>query len=264
MGPMSAAQSVPAPSGSPAPVESPLSAGPSVPVESSAPSFPVAPEQGARFASFDEAYRALTPLMGAIAAVVGPHCEVVLHDLSGGDLDHSVAAIVNGQLSGRTVGGPSTNLGVEVLRDPSTDHDAHGYRGRTADGRELISSSTYYRDHDGVVIAAFCINVDLTPAQTALTALSALLPAVRDEVQEHPKELVGPDISSVLDDMVEDAIAHVGKPVPSLTKRERIEILRQLEARGAFRIKRAADLVSARLGVSRVTIYGYLDEVRRG
>lgn len=252
MGPMSAAQSVPAPSGSPAPVES------------SDPSFPVAPEQGARFASFDEAYRALTPLMGAIAAVVGPHCEVVLHDLSGGDLDHSVAAIVNGQLSGRTVGGPSTNLGVEVLRDPSTDHDAHGYRGRTADGRELISSSTYSRDHDGVVIAAFCINVDLTPAQTALTALSALLPAVREEVQEHPKELVGPDISSVLDDMVEDAIAHVGKPVPSLTKPERIEILRQLEARGAFRIKRAADLVSARLGVSRVTIYGYLDEVRRG
>lgn len=225
---------------------------------------PAPPAQSARFASFEEAYRALTPLMEAIAAVVGPHCEVVLHDLSRGDLDHSVAAIVNGHLSGRAVGGPSTNLGVEVLRDQSADHDAHGYRGRTADGRELISSSTYYRDHEGNVIAAFCLNVDLTPVQTAMTALGALLPAVREDVGERPKELVGPDISSVLEEMIGEAIAHVGKPVPSLTKPERIEILRLLEDRGAFRIKRAADSVSARLGVSRVTIYSYLDEIRRG
>lgn len=225
---------------------------------------PLMPDTRARFASFEDAYRALTPLMEAIAAVVGPHCEVVLHDLSGGDLDHSVAAIVNGHLSGRTVGGPSTNLGVEVLRDQSTDHDAHGYRGRTGDGRELISSSVYYRDHDGAVIAAFCLNVDLTPVQTAMTALSAVMPVVRDDVGERPKELVGPDISSVLDEMIGEAIAAVGKPVPSLTKPERIQILRLLEERGAFRIKRAADKVSTRLGVSRVTVYGYLDEVRRG
>ena len=37
-----------------------------------------------------------------------------------------------------------------------------------------------------------------------------------------------------------------------------------LEDRGAFHIKRAAEKISARLGVSRVTAYGYLDEVRRG
>lgn len=225
---------------------------------------PAPPEQGACFASFEEAYRALTPLMEAIAAVVGDHCEVVLHDLSRGDLDRSVAAIVNGHLSGRTVGGPSTNLGAEVLRDQSVDHDAHGYRGRTADGRELISSSVYYRDLDGNVIAAFCVNVDLTPVQTAMNALGALVPEAREDLVERPKELVGPDIASVLDDLVEEAIAAVGKPVPSLTKPERIRILRLLEERGAFRIKRAADTISARLGVSRVTIYGYLDEVRRG
>ncbi|GAA1488198.1 helix-turn-helix transcriptional regulator [Brachybacterium sacelli] len=228
------------------------------------PLVPSPPRADARFASFEEAYRTLTPLMEAIAAVVGPHCEVVLHDLSRGDLDSSVAAIVNGHLSGRTVGGPSTNLGVEVLRDQSTDHDAHGYRGRTADGRELISSSVYYRDQAGSVIAAFCINVDLTPVQTAMTALGALVPEAREDVVERPRELVGPDISSVLEDMVEEAIAAVGKPVPSLAKADRIQILRLLEERGAFRIKRAADKVSSRLGVSRVTIYGYLDEVRRG
>jgi predicted transcriptional regulator YheO len=48
-----------------------------------------------------------------------------------------------------------------------------------------------------------------------------------------------------------------------MTKADRIEVLRLLEDRGAFHIKRAAEKVSARLGVSRVTTYGYLDEVRR-
>lgn len=274
MGTMSAAERVPDRSASSAegafsaapsrPSAPPAGASPAAAAGPAAGAIPSAFEQGARFAGFEEAYRVLTPLMEAIAAVVGPHCEVVLHDLSRGDLDSSVAAIVNGHLSGRPVGGPSTNLGAEVLRDPSIDHDAHGYRGRTADGRELTSSSVYYRDLEGNIIAAFCINVDLTPVQTAMNALGALVPEVRQDVVERPKELAGPDISTVLDDMVEEAIATVGKPVPALTKPERIRILRLLEERGAFRIKRAADTVSARLGVSRVTVYGYLDEVRRG
>lgn len=216
------------------------------------------------FADIEEAHRALSPVMHAIAGAVGEHCEIVLHDLSAGDLDHSIYAIVNGHVSGRSVGGPSTNLGVEVLRDQSADHNAFGYRGRTADGRELVSSSVYYRDHEGRIIAAFCINVDLTPMQTAANAIAALMPGAQAAEEEAPHELVGPDVSSVLDDMISEAIAMIGKPAPGMSKADRIEVLRMLEARGAFHIKRAADKVSARLGVSRVTVYGYLDEVRRG
>ncbi len=219
------------------------------------------PATDARFESVEDLHRVLEPVMRAIAAAVGPHCEVVLHDLSSRDLDHSIYAIVNGHVSGRSVGGPSTNLGIEVLRDESADHNAFGYRGRTVDGRELVSSSVYYRDPAGHVIAALCINVDLTPLQSALNAVAALAPQTE---AEDPKEIVGPDIARVLDDMITEAIAAIGKPTPDMSKSDRIEVLRLLESRGAFHIKRAADRVSARLGVSRVTVYGYLDEVRRG
>jgi predicted transcriptional regulator YheO len=228
------------------------------------PETPAPPSSAARFADIDEAHRVLAPLMEAIAAVGGPHCEVVLHDLSTGDLDHSVRAILNGHVSGRSVGGPSTNLGAEVLRAPEKDHDAYGYRGRTADGRELISSSVYYRDHEGRIIASLCINRDLSPLQGAMAALAALVPAAGDDGAAPPHELVAPDVSSVLEDMISEAIAAVGTPVPAMSKADRIEVLRLLEDRGAFHIKRAAEKVSARLGVSRVTTYGYLDEVRRG
>ena len=222
------------------------------------------PESPARFADIAAVHRTLAPVMEAIAAVGGPHCEVVLHDLSSRDLEHSVYAIVNGHVSGRSVGGPSTNLGAEVLRDETKDHNAYGYRGLTADGRELISSSGYYRDLDGHVIAALCINRDLSPVQTAMAALSGLAPEPATEAdREAPHELVAPDVASVLEDMINEAIAAVGKPATAMGKADRIDVLRLLEDRGAFHIKRAAEKVSARLGVSRVTTYGYLDEVRR-
>ena len=217
-----------------------------------------------RFEDIDAAHRMLAPLMEAIAAVGGPHCEVVLHDLTTGDLEHSVRAILNGHVSGRSVGGPSTNLRAEVLRDQTKDHNAYGYRGRTSDGRELISSSVYYRDHDGRIIAALCINRDLSPVQGAMASLAALLPESPGSETESPHELIGPDVNSVLEDMISEAIAATGKPTSVMTKADRIEVLRLLEDRGAFHIKRAAEKVSARLGVSRVTTYGYLDEVRRG
>ena len=165
------------------------------------------------------------------------------------------------------MGGPSTNLGVEVLRDPEKNHDAFGYRGRTADGRELISSSVYYRDYDGNILAALCINRDLSPLQDVMTALAALAPQAGRTggpgAGEPPHELVAPDVTSVLEDMISEAITATGKPPTAMTKADRIEVLRLLEDRGAFHIKRAAEKVSARLGVSRVTTYGYLDEVRR-
>lgn len=215
------------------------------------------------FANVEEAYAYLQPVMHAICAAVGDHCEVVLHDLTGKKLDRTIYAIVNGEVSGREVGGPSTNLGFDVLGNETADHNAFGYRGRTADGRELSSSSVYYRDHDGNILVALCINVDLSPAQAAINAISQLLPNP-PAANEQPHEIIGPSIDGVLDSMLSDALATVGKPVPMMEKADRIEVLRLLETRGAFRIKRAAEMVASRLGVSRVTVYSYLDEVRRG
>lgn len=221
------------------------------------------PLQEVRFESIVDAHRALAPIMTAIASAVGPHCEVVLHDLTSRNLERTIFAIENGHVSGRSVGGPSTNLGLEVLRDESADHNAFGYRACTADGRELRSSSVYYRNTEGHVIAALCINLDLTPLQSASNLISSLLPN-SSVPSQGPRELVRPDINSVLDDMIAEAITTVGKPAPTMSKAERVEVLRLLEQRGAFHIKRAADIVARRLGVSRVTVYGYLDEVRNG
>lgn len=203
----------------------------------------------------------LRPVMRAVATAVGPHCEVVLHDLREHDMGHTIVAIENGDVTGRAVGGPSTNLGLEVLSHEAEDHNRFGYAGRTSGGRDLNCSSVYFRDHDGAVIASLCVNVDLTALQTARTALGDLLP----QRQERPvSEVIGPDITTVLDDMIETAVRQTGKPVALLTKPERVEVLRYLEERGAFFVKRSVERTAKRLSISKVTAYGYLDEIRNG
>ncbi|MGQ7787981.1 helix-turn-helix transcriptional regulator [Nesterenkonia sp. K-15-9-6] len=212
-----------------------------------------------RFESIEELHAVLAPVMKAVAVTIGEHCEVVLHDLSRRDMDQTIHAIENGHVSGRSVGGPSTDRGLTLLKDESVDHDAFGYRGRTADGRELHCSSVYYRNRAGSVIGALCINVDLTALENVRSIISSLLPT---QQQDEPEEIVGPSIDAVLDGMLESAIAEIGKPPPVMVKDDRIAVLRRLEARGAFHIKRAVDRVSQRLGISKVTAYSYLDTIR--
>jgi predicted transcriptional regulator YheO len=213
-----------------------------------------------RFESIEAAYSVLEPVMRAIAATVGDHCEVVLHDLSQRDLNHTIHAIVNGHVTGREVGGPSTNLGLEVVRDEGAEHDEFGYAGRTADGRELHSSSVYYRDPAGRIIAALCINIDLTPLQTAQNALAALLPPAAPGTRE--REFHTHDIASLLDTMIGDAISAIGRPVATMDRSDRVAVLRALDEQGAFHVKRAVETVAKRLRISKVTAYAYLEQVR--
>lgn len=205
----------------------------------------------------------LRPVMRAIAAAGGPSCEVVLHDLSAPtvDLSTTIVGIENGHVTGRAVGGPSTNLGLGVVHDQNADHDAFGYRGFTSDGRELLCSSVYFRDRGGRVIAALCINTDISVVRQAQTLLDSLAPRA-DAPPTTPSEFIGPDLTSVLDAMIVDAVREGGTPVERMTRQERIAILVRLDAQGALRMRKAVDKIAARLGISRVTVYKYLDEAR--
>ncbi|MBS1698857.1 MAG: transcriptional regulator [Actinobacteria bacterium] len=204
-------------------------------------------------------------VMRAIATAGGPSVEVVLHNLDGTDIDlgQTIMAIENGHVTGRAVGGPSTNLGLEVQRDPDRDHNAFGYRGLTDDGRELRCSSIYFRNPRGAIIAALCINVDLSAMQQARALLDGLLPGAPEE-QHYPDEHFGRDLVAVMDAMITDAIKATGKPAVALSREDRIGVLDRLDRAGATQMRKSVEAIAARLGISRVTAYAYLDEARAG
>lgn len=203
------------------------------------------------------------PVMRALAAAAGPTTEVVLHNLNGADVDlgHTIMAIENGHVTGRSVGGPSTSLGLDVLNDRRGDHDAYGYTGYTSDGRELRCSSVYFHNAEGDIIASLCVNVDLSPLQQARNMLAALLPTEKP-APDAPREHIGADLVSVMDSMISEAIHESGRPVEAMSRDDKIGVLERLDRRGATRMRKSIEAIAKRLGISRVTAYNYLEEAR--
>jgi predicted transcriptional regulator YheO len=204
------------------------------------------------------------PVMHAMAAAAGPGCEVVLHDLSAlhPDLRHTIAAIENGHVTGREIGGPSSSLGASVIHNQSADHNAFGYRGITSDGRQLRCSSVYFRNAAGRIIAALCINVDVSAIHQARAILGGLLPQEPTSFPEQPNEYFGRDLVSVMDVMIAEAIREVGKPVGQMSRDDRITVLTTLDHQGVLQMRKGIERIAARLDISRVTAYSYLDEAR--
>ncbi|QPZ38374.1 helix-turn-helix transcriptional regulator [Paramicrobacterium chengjingii] len=216
--------------------------------------------------TLDEICAVYLPAMRAMAAAAGPGCEVVLHDLSADDpdLDHTIVAIENGHVTGRKVGGPSTSLGASVIHNQGADHDAFGYRGFTSDGRQLRCSSIYFRNRVGKIMAALCVNVDVSALQQARALLDGLLPQPAADSADEPNEFFGHDLVAVMDAMVTDAIHAIGRPVSQMSRDDRVAIVRKLDQQGALQMRKGMEHIASRLGISRVTAYSYLDEARAG
>lgn len=204
----------------------------------------------------------LIPIMKSIAMTVGPRCEVVLHDFRAlASRGSTIMWIENGHVTGRYVGGPTTNLGLEALKTGDPSPDRFNYRTRTADGRELRSSSIYFRNRAGELIGALCLNIDVRTYVHARDALDELI-GRDDEAALEIDETFGTDIGDVLDDLVRRGIQRRGLPVTAMSRDDKVAVVGYLDEKGAFLVKRAIDRVARALKISRVTAYAYLDEAR--
>jgi predicted transcriptional regulator YheO len=81
-------------------------------------------------------------------------------------------------------------------------------------------------------------------------------------VSPDTEEIFGSEIGDVLDGMVQQAVSRVGIPVSAMTRDDKVAVIRILDKKGAFLVKRAIDRIARVLRVSRVTAYAYLEEAR--
>lgn len=203
----------------------------------------------------EEMYDILKPLAKAIAEAMGPNCEVVLHSLD--ELEHSIVAIENGHITGRKVGDSSTNLGMQVLKKGLIDNDMLNYTSTTKDGKTLKSSSIYIRNNDGVIIGALCINYNITDFMMATNVINEFI-----KTEKKVDETYAGDINEIIQKLLEDAVSLVGKPVPFMQKEDKLRVLKFLDEKGVFTVKRSIDRVALFFDVSKYTIYNYLEEIR--
>ncbi|MFI6374241.1 transcriptional regulator [Streptomyces sp. NPDC050546] len=206
----------------------------------------------------DAILAALTPVVEGIAATFGPVCEVVLHDYR--NPEKSVVAVA-GSVTGRTVGGAMSEIGMRVLARGDEAADELNYVTRTRNGALVKSSTMVLRDSTATVFGALCVNVDVG-AVSQVHGLLGALAGIRPEPAELPTTTFGNDIDAVVDALVD---AHQSKQRGSwaeLDRAERLELFGGLDNRGVFAVRGAVEQVAARLGISRASAYNYLSQAR--
>lgn len=207
-----------------------------------------------------ENFELLCEIGECIAQQFGSDCEVVLHDLTRA-YDNTIVAIWNGHVTGRKVGGGGTNAGLSILRGTSRPADQYHYINKTKEGHILRSSSKYFRDSEGNVVGSLCINYDISDFVTAQHALKKF---VGQDEEVMKREVFTSNIDELLESMMYDAVAATGKTLEKLEKEDKVAVVKYLDGKGAFLIKKSAERVADFLGISRFTIYNYLNEPQEG
>lgn len=206
-----------------------------------------------------------------LGSVLGRNTEVVLHDLT--RPEHSVLAIANGHISGRQVGspilaGPKHDRGFDAVLHAALEKGTQApvvvenYPTLSHDGKTFRSATAVFRDADGEPFASLCVNCDLTGINAAQACLEQLLGTALQPapaVTETP-----PDLEQLMTRIIDGALQDARAQGVRFGKAQKLEAVRQMHDGGLFIVKGAVEKAAAALGVTRYTIYNYLEEIRNG
>ena len=212
----------------------------------------------------------MRPVVQMLGAMVGPNVEVILHDLT--QPECSIIAIENGHISNRGVGdsiisGPRDDVGFyEAQRQLSVkgkgEHSVIlDYPTVTDGGLRLRSSTVLFRDSLGEPYAALCLNADMTMFEATHAWLEGFL-----RLQARPArtaEQVQPAMDTLMQEIIDDAVRRLGKPVSMMNKDEKTQAVQAMLQRGLFIVKGGVELAAQALGVTRFTIYNYMEALRQ-
>lgn len=203
------------------------------------------------------------PIAQLIARTFGSDCEVVMHDLA--TPQNSVVYTLNNHVTGRRIGQSFDHLVTQVLLSENFSHDCSAnYYFHTEDGRMIRSSTVLLRDAAGKVVGALCVNLDTSKIIDSIHWLTSLLPGYSSADNREAAGAVNlgeiEHITEIVDDLIDKIIGT--QDIAELRREEKLEMIRFMEQKGVFLIKGAIDKVANKLGISKVTVYSYIDEVK--
>lgn len=135
------------------------------------------------------------------------------------------------------------------------------YLTRTPEGKILKSSTIYIKNARGRVTAILAINFDISAMLLAGEALRDFI-SVDEPQSAEPEKII--NINDVLDELIGQSVALVGKPAALMNKEDKIRAIRFLSEQGAFLVTRSGEKVAKYFGISKYTLYSYLDRSAGG
>lgn len=242
-----------------------------------------------RDADREAVFAVLSQLVGPLGRSLPGPVEIVLHDLAA--LPNSIVAI-EGDVTGRRPGDPATDRLLESAASGSFETRT-GYRTTSPSGRSLLSTTIVIRDAAGRPAAALCINRDVTDWQIIGSAARSILGeneaglgsggsggsggvgGVGHNERNAQDERSGAaalgsadggeafvhDVDELAAAVLRQAVAEQDVPVSLMRKAHKVEAVRSLKRRGFFMLRDAVEMAAQALGVTRFTIYNYLNEI---
>lgn len=214
----------------------------------------------------------LRPVVDLMEQILPPNTELVLHDLT--HPDASVVAIANGQVSGRSVGSP-------ILSGPKDDHaftaafattteasdEGHAmvgvYPTVSPAGTPLKSATVIFRSESGTPLAALCANVDLQMLKLVHAWVGRAIDGPSNVKVNGETHAESADMDALMAEIIESAVQNLAKPVLLMTKDEKSKAVEEMLRRGLFIVKGSVPRAAKALGLSRYTVYNYLEAIRQ-
>lgn len=190
------------------------------------------------------------PTAEAIAKLLHPHAEVVIHDIE----KNEIAAIYN-PFSNRRVGDDSLLTQEEI---PTLSDCVGPYEKTNWDGRKLKATSSILRDGRGRPVAMLCINLDVSKLAQFQEVLATFLRA--EQLIPQPAALFKDDWQERVNRYIHNYLQQRSLVLDSLKRREKHQLIEHLRQQGAFAGKHAAHYIAQVIGISRATVYNYLNK----
>ena len=220
------------------------------------------------------------PIVKFLGEALGRNYEIALHDLT--KPENSIVAIANGELSGRSVGGPVTDFVLKVLKKGNIEHRPYlcNYHAKDNKGHVSLSSSFFIHDEKNKTIGVLCINHNISPYLTARKFLSDEI--IHDETDNDHFFTTGDTthngspsgslnifenfqgtVGDVIETLINSALEKYPVSPERLSLEERLSIIQELNDNGLFLLKGGIPALAASLDVSEPTVYRYLSKIKK-
>ena len=201
--------------------------------------------------SADPRVQAWSPVCQAIALLLGPYAEVVLHDVA---RDRMLA--VWNPMSRRGPGDPRCWVSwTGSTHRPATFRavrEAAGGRAAALVGQRGAAG------HPGKAVG----RAVRQPRPHAAGPGAALLAGFAAPTETRPEALFEQDWTERVHQIIGSYVRTCGRPLERLAREDRLSILAELDQAGVFAVRRAVPFVAGALEVSRSSLYALLAELK--
>lgn len=193
----------------------------------------------------------------------GDQCEIVIHDYRKGK-EHTVVHILNGNLSGRKVGGSTRGVAfAKAGEELETYKDGFIFFYKGSNDKYFKSCTTFISDENHKIIGSVCFNVEITEVMNFGSMIQSFLGGTGLGQASQGGTLKYDSVDEMLHHYVQQSEMMIGKPKPLMTKKEKIQAIGYLDEKGIFKISKANLLLCEEFQISKFTLYNYLEESRK-